>query len=153
MTETGDEQRSAREDASYGELVGKLSQTLPRLADRLGRAERLRIRRLAFLMEGGVRLSGLEEWLERMHQVADAWEVEPRIAALAPLVHRGIGDYEAAIESSLSGYPAVALDAMRDVMETELLLLDFYLDTARVTEWLQADRRTRLRRFGPGAEQ
>lgn len=53
-----------------------------------------------------------------------------------------IADFETAIENALSGYLAVAMDAMRDVMEIENLLLDFAVDPRHIDRWLAADART-----------
>jgi hypothetical protein len=102
-------------------------------------------------MRDGVRFAGLEELLLKLDEVADAWAADPQLEPIAFLVRRATADFETAIEAGLSGYPTVAADAMRDVMEIELLLLDFYVDPERVRLWLNADRATRLRDFAPGA--
>jgi|tagenome__1003787_1003787.scaffolds.fasta_scaffold20358553_2 hypothetical protein len=135
-------------DRSYEDLLERLAHVRPRIADRLRRAHQLSTRRLRLMLDG-VRLHGLEEWLGRLERVIDAWDAEPRLASLAPLIRRALGDYEGAIEAALSGYPAIAFDAMRDIVEIEHLLLDFYIEPARVEDWLQADRQERLNRYGP----
>ncbi|MPZ52858.1 MAG: hypothetical protein GEU79_09015 [Acidimicrobiia bacterium] len=70
---------------------------------------------------------------------------------IAFLIERAIADVETAIEAALTGYPGVASDAMRDVMEIELLLLSFFADPDRMDLWLTGDERTRRREFTPAA--
>jgi hypothetical protein len=49
----------------------------------------------------------------------------------------------------MSGYVAVAFDAMRDVLEIENLLRDFANQPANVDAWLTADEKTLLKKFSP----
>ncbi len=60
------------------------------------------------------------------------------LSRLAFLVTRSAADFETATEATLSGYLSVAVDAMRDVMEIENLLLDFAVSPAHIDEWLAA---------------
>jgi hypothetical protein len=136
--------------SSYLSLLESLTSTCPRLARPLDTAERTRTARLA-LMGDGARLAGLNELLVRLDDVAAAWDDDPGLAKLAFLIRRAIGDYETAIEAGLSGFPSVACDSMRDVMEIENLLLDFFIEPTRADEWLAAERGDRLRRFSPAA--
>lgn len=62
---------------------------------------------------------------------------------------RCIADFETAIENALSGYLSVAMDAMRDVMEIENLLLYFAVDPHHIDRWLQAAARTLRTTYSP----
>jgi hypothetical protein len=53
------------------------------------------------------------------------------------------------LEGLLSGYLQIALDAMRDAMETELLIRDFALDPAQINVWRNADEALLRRTFKP----
>lgn len=75
----------------------------------------------------------------------------PDLADLALLVSRVRADFETALEATLSGYQGVAAEAMRDVMEIEGLLLDFSTHPGNAEEWLKADRRMLIGRYGPAA--
>jgi hypothetical protein len=100
-------------------------------------------------MLDGVRFAGLDQLLLALDRIASAWEEDVELGRCAFLVHRAVADFETAIESALSGYHAVCSDAMRDVMEIELLLLDFSVAPERLGAWLSSDRTTRLRTFSP----
>src|SRR5262249_9179018 len=109
---------------SYERTLGRLVDSRPRLARSLDSAEQLRASR-SDLMADGIRFKGLEELLIKLDHIEEAWRADPHLNRLAFLVRRAIADFETAIEAGLSGYPAVAADSMRDIMEIELLLLDF----------------------------
>ncbi|WP_146607245.1 hypothetical protein [Spongiactinospora gelatinilytica] len=96
-----------------------------------------------------IRLQGANELLVQLDQIARAFEVEASLKHLNFLIDRCIADFETAIEVTLSGYWAVAFDAMRDILEIQFFLMDFALCTAHVDEWLSADDRTLRRKFSP----
>jgi hypothetical protein len=100
-------------------------------------------------MIDGVRVACLDELLGRLDHIAEAWDGDPQLQKISFLVRRATGDFEAALEAGLSGYPSLAIDAMRDVMEIELLLLDFYVEPTNIDGWLTADRPTRMKVFPP----
>lgn len=135
-------------DSSYGTTLGELAVVLPSLAAALERAERHRARNTASLV-GGARFKGIEELLRHLDELHQAFAGDPVLQRLAFLIHRSHADLETATEATLSGYVAVAADAMRDVMEIENLLLDFAVNPAHIDEWLTADRRTLVNKFGP----
>ncbi|MEV6942996.1 hypothetical protein AB0N07_13545 [Streptomyces sp. NPDC051172] len=78
-----------------------------------------------------------------------AFHRDPKLRTLAPLIKRALADFETALEATFSGYVAVALDAMRDVMEIENLLLDFSREAGQAERWLAADDRLLRREFSP----
>lgn len=137
-------------DSVYRAALQSFTVTHPRVGAVLLAAEETRAERLT-LMAGGQRLKGLEEFVTRLETVVSAWNEDESLGRLAFMVKRAQADFEIAIEASLSGYPATASDAMRDVLEIEMLLLDFYLEPTRVDEWLNAERDVRLNRYSPAA--
>ena len=130
-----------------GALV-RLEDNRPRLVRALIQAEANRVEHLSNLA-GGARFKGLEELLLHLDAIEEYFRESEPLQNLAFLVRRTTSDIETALEATLSGYLSVAADAMRDVMEIEMLLLDFALDWTRVDEWLTANRRERLRHFRP----
>ena len=99
----------------------------------------------------GARFHGLDELLTKLDQISAAWKQDAELSRIAFLVDRLSADFETAVEANLSGYSSVVFDAMRDVMEVELLCLDFVLEPARIAAWLKSNRKSRLREFSPGA--
>ncbi len=74
----------------------------------------------------------------------------PDLVQVAVLADRVRGDAEQAVDSLLDGVRAVVSDAMRDVMEAELLIRRFALDPTVVSVWSSADDATLRNAFGPG---
>jgi hypothetical protein len=81
------------------------------------------------------------------------------MAKTEPLLARARADFEIALDATLGGHFAPASDAMRDVLEIEMLLLDFAVDPDRLNLWLSgtkqstfrpAEVRKRLRKAGAG---
>jgi hypothetical protein len=130
--------------------LAQLAAKHPRLARQLLVAEQTRVNRTELLLDGA-RLHGLEELLAKLDEISASWKQDAQLRPIAFLVDRLGADFETALEANLSGYPSVVFDAMRDVMEIELLCLDFTLEPARITAWLTSDRKSRLREFSPGA--
>lgn len=135
-------------DSSYETELAELARSLPRLAAALQRAEQQRARRTASLISGA-RFKGLDELPRHLDELLQAFIADPMLSRIAFLIHRSRADLETATEATLSGYVAVAVDAMRDVMEIENLLLDFAVNPDHIDEWLTADRNTLLGKFGP----
>jgi hypothetical protein len=131
-------------DSSYGSKLAELARSVPRLAEALQQAERHRTERVAALV-GGARFRGLDELLRHLDELFHAFNADPILRGIAFLIDRSRADVETAIESILSGYVAVAADAMRDVMEIDNLLLDFAVNPAHIDEWLTG--RTGLGKF------
>src|SRR6266536_812036 len=103
----------------------------------LQRAQQQRAHQAASLLHGA-RFKGLDALLCRSSEAARGFEADPMLSRLAFLVTRSAADFETATEATLSGYLSVAVDAMRDVMEIENLLLDFAVSPAHIDEWLAA---------------
>lgn len=133
---------------SYDAALAELALALPRLAAALHRAERQRAQRTASLLRGA-RFRGVDQMLRWLDDLVSAFAADDAVRRIAFLMHRSRADLETATEATLSGYVAIAADAMRDVMEIENLLLDFAVNPSHVDEWLAADRKALLGKFGP----
>lgn len=70
-----------------------------------------------------------------------------QLSNIAFLIERAIRDFRAVIELSLSGLRGAAFDTVRDVLEIEYLLNDFYHEPSHVAEWLSADTRKLKQKF------
>jgi hypothetical protein len=137
-------------EETYSELLKRVFAMYPRLARNLVEAHERRINQLEQRI-GGARLKGADEFLRYLDDVAGAFDADPSLREISFLVRRVASDVETSIEATLSGYLSVAVDAMRDVMEIEMLLLDFALNSNHMSEWLGADSSSRWRRFKPAA--
>lgn len=134
----------------YEQLLADLQALRPRTATALQDAQRRRQRHLRDVL-AGARLAAIEELLSYLDAVATAWKADAALIKLAFLPARLVSDFETAVEATLSGYLAVAADAMRDVMEIENLLWDFSLDSTLAQQWLTADDKTLRRQFSADA--
>lgn len=134
----------------YEQLLGQLAALRPRTAAALRDAQRRRQGHLQTLL-AGARLAAVEELLVHLDDLSTAWSSDTGLAKLAFLPARLVNDFETAVEATLSGYLAVAGDAMRDVMEIENLLWDFSIEPALVEQWLTADPKTLRRQFSADA--
>jgi hypothetical protein len=121
---------------------------MPRLTRGLALAEEIRARQAA-LHADGVRLAGLEEWMQALDRIQASWTADPQLLRVAFLVRRAIADFETAIEVTLSGFPMVAADMMRDVMEIELLMLNFFVSPDDIDTWLFSTSKVRWKAFRP----
>jgi hypothetical protein len=71
------------------------------------------------------------------------------LKAIAFLVERTIRDFQAVAELSLGGLRAAAFDSVRDTMEIEYLLNDFFHEPTHIHEWLNAETREHRDKFQP----
>jgi hypothetical protein len=99
----------------------------------------------------GYEFAALDEVLPALDRTAQGWDEDEQLRPVAFLVRRAIGDLEIAVEACVGGYARVAPVIQRDLIEVELPLFDFALEPERIDEWLQADYRTRSKRFKPVA--
>jgi len=97
----------------------------------------------------GIRLRGFEELLTFLDAVCQAFESDERLKPIAFLPRRLVFDFETSLEAALGGNLSIVSDLMRDVMEVELLLIDFTFFELHIDEWLKADSDTRQRDFSP----
>lgn len=141
----------AGEPVDSNELYGLLLSLASGTPAFLIEAHALRGRRL-FVMrtELSPALQGFNEIVNHARELEDYFSADAELSSLTFLVKRFRGNVEVAVEAMLGGRHGVLAGAMRDVMELELLLRDFTLDTARIGKWLTCDDATRVGYFGPG---
>jgi len=137
-------------DPSYEAVLAQLAGERPRLATALRQAQQQRGRQAAALLPGA-RFKGLDELPRHLDDLTRAFEADSLLDRLSFLIARSTADFETALEATLSGYLAVATDAMRDVMEIENLMLDFAVVPEHIDEWLTADERTLRNKFSPAS--
>ncbi len=126
-----------------------LSDSRPRLAQAIRRAQQNRDRNLRALF-GGARFAGLDELLSHLDVVHGAFKQLPALSPIAFLIERAIADWEVGADAALGGMLGVVSDSMRDVMEIELLLRHFIHVEAAMQDWLTCSDRDRKRRYAPG---
>lgn len=130
----------------YLEIIADLKHEYPSIAQALDQAGRARARQLT--TQGiDARLRRLESLLQVLTASARIWQL--RHAAIGRLILRARNDFTVGLEAAISGQVAVTANAMRDVMELELLLRDFTLDWLKVDEWFLKDDRFRRKTFAP----
>jgi len=132
----------------YEVILDELAVTHPLVAGALKQAHTNRVNDLSALTSGA-RLRGVEALLTWLSSMTDRFESSERLGPLTFLIKRVIADAQSALEATLAGYQGVAADAMRDVMEIELLLLDFATNPSHDQQWLTADAETRWQKFRP----
>ena len=143
----------------YEQLLAQVLDTATQVGKALVRAHNNRIKELnRYLNEDtlskhfpGSYFAGLEEIYCILDVIREAYEHSEALKDIAFLVARVQADFESAVDAGLAGFNGVVLDTMRDVMEVEYLLKDFLHDKQQIRRWLNADRATLLRDFGPAA--
>jgi hypothetical protein len=133
---------------TYASLLKALESDKPKTASLLRRAESRRETKLQQYLNG-VRLLGFEELIEHLDTVHSVYENHSQLSKVALLISRSKSEFITALEATLSGFHTVAHDAMRAVMEVELLLRDFSLDIRRLDEWATADPKQLNDKFRP----
>jgi hypothetical protein len=94
-------------------------------------------------------LTGLEELLTHLAEVEQALAIRADLRPIASLAARARADFVTALDALLSGFHAVAVDAMRDVMEIEFLLREFRHAPDKIKVWAQADFKQLNDQFRP----
>jgi hypothetical protein len=129
-------------------LLNNLAKAHPRAAAHLSRAQANREQRLAAYFSGA-RLKGYEELIEHLERLEPVFHRSRKLRGIAFLIGRARGDFHTALEAALSGFHSVAHDSMRDVMEIEFLLRDFYYEPSHIGQWLSCTAKERNNRFRP----
>lgn len=133
---------------SYKSVVKALSETHPTTTSFLRRAEVNRTRRLKYWQHSG-RMQGYEELISHLTEVGQVYRRNRRLRPIAFLIDRAQADFVTGLEATLSGFHSVAHDAMREVMEIEFLLREFYHEPDRIQEWLKASPKQQNDKFRP----
>ncbi len=132
-------------ESDVPERVAEPFDTLQRRAPRVAAivVERRSVReRQISAYAAGARVAGLDQLLGYLEVAERAFsDGPPLMAGTADLIARGRSDFVIALDATLGGLMSVASDAMRDVLEIEMLLLDFALDPDRLDLWLSDTRR------------
>ena len=142
-------QHKSRRPRRLSSIVREVSRTHPKTGAILSRAQTNREQHLE-RYAGGARLRGYEELLEHLEQLESVFHQSRRLRGLAPLIRRVRGDFQFALEVTLSGFHSAAHDAMRDVMEAEFLLREFFHCPSRIDEWVTAGPNDLRKNFQPG---
>ncbi len=137
-------------DQNYQGTLDKLAAKCPVLARPLTHADKIRAERLSWFLNNTNRLEGLEEFSQFLDAATNWFREFPELKAIAFLLARAGADFVTAIEATISGFHAVALDSMRDVMEIELLLAEFAHDPPQMEKWLTDSQRVRRNTFSHG---
>jgi hypothetical protein len=131
-------------DASEDAIAGPfdtLQRRAPRVAAIVAARRSVRERQIG-AYAAGARVVGLDQLLGYLEAAEQAFSGGPALmAGTADLIARGRSDFVIALDATLGGLMSVASDAMRDVLEIEMLLLDFALDPDRLDLWLSDTRR------------
>jgi hypothetical protein len=126
----------------------EMTQTHPLVSAIIKRAHKNREERFMHYY-GGATLKGFDELLNYLTSVELMFRANTRLKDIAFLIVRAQGDFETALETTLSGLHAVVFDSMRDIMEIEFLLRDFVDDASHINEWLTLSDRKRREKFDP----
>lgn len=138
--------RTSSRARSLSTLLRILSESCPTTARYLSRAQSNREKNLSRYL-GGVRLDGCEELITHLEELEHVFQRSRRLRGISPLIRRVRGDIQLGLEATLSGLHYTAHDAMRDVMEVQFLLREFYFDPPRVEQWLHATAKELNDRF------
>ncbi len=133
---------------AYESLLQEVMKRCSKVGAVLERAQRNR-RALLSQYATGQRLRGLNEILCFLAAAEAAYGNAGPLQEVRFLVTRGTANLEVALEALLAVEPTIVCDAMRDLMEMELLLDDFLHDPAAIRDWLTLDKKTRRKRFDP----
>ena len=140
--------RKGRKTHRFSTLLRELAKTHPKTAGHLSTAQSNREERLSRYL-GGSRLKGYEELIAHLEELEPVFEKSRRLRRISFLIGRARGDFQTALEAALSGFHSVAHDAMRDVMEIELLLREFYCEPHHIEQWVSCSPKERNDRFRP----
>jgi hypothetical protein len=133
---------------AFENALQRLTQDHPKTVAALQKAQSNRRARLP-QYAGGARLRGFEELLTHLEELKATYLSTKRLKPIAFLMERAHSDFVTALEAGLSGFEAVAHDAMRDVMEIEFLLRDFSNEPENIDDWLHCSSRERNNRYRP----
>jgi hypothetical protein len=129
-------------------MLQESAEHYPLATDALMRADRHRPRRWQQFIDP-IDVQAIDLLLGFLMEASDALAAASASRDLDFLPTRIADDLRMSLEGMLSGYLQVASDAMRDVIDTELLIRDFALDPRQIDRWLNADERLLKREFKP----
>lgn len=136
----------------YGTILEGWKDTYPtiyRLLDRRRFIKGITIGLLTEQFSDYVR--AFEEFLVFLSEVEELYMAFAKTEPIAFLVARIAEDFEVAFDVLASGHYYLLTDRMRDVLEVDLLVKDFLLDSTRIQVWLHSDPRTIRNDYSPRA--
>jgi hypothetical protein len=153
-TEGSTDERSLdqpRADASsrYHATLEQSAESYPLVTEALMRSDRHRPRRWQQFIDS-VDLQAIELLLNFLMSTSTLLEKDSGTRDLAFIPTRLADDVRVSLEGLLSGYFQVSSDAMRDIIETELLIRDFTLDQEQIGRWRNATERVLRNEFRAG---
>jgi hypothetical protein len=146
----GDETQLTDSISHYHAILEESATRYPLATEALMRADRDRLRRWKQFIDP-IDLRAIELLLDNLLSTSDllASSTASHKHRLARLPQRIADDVRMSLEGLLSGYLQVASDAMRDIIETELLIRDLALDPSRIAVWANASDDVLRRNFQP----
>ena len=133
-------------DTLFDETLEKLKFTHPFVVSGLDKANKSRKKEIERLKKG-IRFRGYEELLKHLTEMKRVYDKDKELSKISFLISRIKDDFEIALEAILSGYYRTAHEAMRDVMEVEFLLRDFFYQQENINFWLTLNEKERKRQF------
>lgn len=140
--------KATKKSRQLSRTLRDLSKTRPKTAWHLSQAQSNREERLSRYFES-VRLRGYEELIQHLEELEPVFQNSRKLRPISFLIGRARGDFQTALEAALSGFHSVAFDAMRDVMEIEFLLREFYFEPGHIGQWISCSNQERNNKFRP----
>jgi len=141
-------QPQADPSSRYHATLRQSARSYPLTTEALMRADRHRPRRWQQFIDP-VDLQAIELLLNFLTSASRSLGRISDTRDLTFLPARIADDVRISLEGLLSGYLQVVSDAMRDVMETELLIRDFALDPNQIEMWRDASEEVLRKNFQP----
>jgi hypothetical protein len=148
--DTYDMSQWPRADSSsrYHAALKALADSYPLATEALMRADRHRLRRLQQFVDP-VDLEAVNSLFGYLISVSRSLGETRENHDLIFLPDRVMGDVRIALEGLMSGYLQTVSDAMRDIIETELLIRDFALDATQINKWRNTSKDMLWKNFQP----
>jgi hypothetical protein len=143
------EQPRADPSSRYHATLEESAKSYPLATEALMRSDRHRLRRWEQFIDP-VDLQAMEALLDFLTSASGLLEEDSETSDLAFIPIRIANDVRMSLEGLLSGYLQISSDAMRDIIETELLIRDFTLDPQQIDQWRNASKRVLREKFQAG---
>jgi len=130
----------------YHATLEESAKSYPLVTEALMRSDRHRPRRWQQFIDP-VDLQAIELLMGFLTSTSNLLEEDDGTSDLAFIPTRIADDIRMSVEGLLSGYLQISSDAMRDIIETELLIRDFTLDLQQIDRWRNASERVLRERF------
>jgi hypothetical protein len=138
----------ADNSSRYHAALKAASDTYPLVTEGLMRADRHRLRRWQQFIDP-IDLEAIDSLLKYLASVSRSLNQTEKNHNLAFLPNHIADDVRISLEGLMSGHLQTVSDAMRDSIETELLIRDFALETSHIDKWLSTEEDQRWKFFAP----